>query len=310
MVEIPQPLFCIFIPYMKQNVTFFFLLLSFINFYGQNIPDKKSEAHLSEEDEIIDNLLGEESEEEFLKSTTKFQFIHVSLEYNNKTYFSGRALRIDQFNISPQITYLHSNGIYAGITGIYYDQFTPKWDYTSATLGYGKSFGRDKKYRWSTSYARYFYTNTLRDNPFKNAVSLGFELDNKKKTLGAEIETTYLFGSDNSFQIIGSTYGVLSLSKTKKHHLKLRPQLNIILAEQTIQLSQTFTYRDREFTRYFENNDFGLINTELIIPLQYDVGDFDLELGYRINFPTALEGETNLKVTSSFNFSMSYLFDL
>ncbi len=295
---------------MKKNFTFFFLLFSFLNFYGQDTLDKKSENQLPEEDEIIDNLLGEESEEEFLKSATKFQFIHVSLEYNNRTYFSGRDIRSDQFNISPKISYLHSNGLSIGVMGIYYNQFTPRWDYTSVNVGYGKSFGEEKKMRWSVSYERYFYTNTTRENPFKNAVSLGFELDNIKKTIGTEISTTYLFGNDNSFQIIGSTYGVLSLSKTKKHHLKLRPQLNITLAEQTIQLSQTFTYRDREFTRYFENNDFGLINTELIIPLQYNVGNFDLELGYRINFPTALEGETNLKVTSSFNFSISYLFDL
>ena len=280
-------------------------MFGFVNSFGQETDDL-----LSDEDEIIDNLLGEESVEEFLKSATDFQFLHFSVDYNNKTYFSGRDIGTDQFNMSPQLTYINSNGFFVGITGIYFSEFAPEWDYTAVTLGYGKSFGKDKKYRWSTSYARYFYSDTSEDNPFTNAISLGLEVDNKRKTLGTELSTTYLFGSDNSFQIISSTYGVLSLSKTEKTHLKLRPQLNIVVAEQTIQLSQTFTIRGQQFTRTVQNNDFGLINTQLQIPLQLDVNDFTFELGYIINFPSELEGETNLETTSNFNFSISYLLGL
>ncbi|WP_299162577.1 hypothetical protein [uncultured Tenacibaculum sp.] len=295
---------------MKKTLVLFFLLLSIINFYGQNNSEGTEDVQLLEENEIIDSILEEESEEEFLKSVTKFQFIHLSIEYNNKTYFSGRDIGTDQFNISPQITYLHSNGLYFGLEGVYYDEFAPEWDYTSATIGYGKSFGKNKQYRWETSYDRYFYTNTSGNNPFKNALSFTIEVDNKKKTFGTEVATTYLFGSDNSLQIVSSTYGILNLLKKKHYHLKLQPQLNIVLAEQTIQLSQTFTIRGVQFTRYVQNNDFGLINTQLQIPLQYSTGNVDFELGYIFNFPTALEGETNLKTTGFFNFSMSYLFDL
>ena len=290
---------------MKKLSFFIFLILGIVNLQAQ-----ETDEILSEEDEIIDNLLGEESVEEFLKSATDFQFLHFSIDYNNKTYFSGRDIGTDQFNISPQLTYINSNGFFAGITGIYFSEFAPEWDYTAVTFGYGKSFGKDKKYRWSTSYARYFYSDTSEDNPFTNAISLALEVDNKQKTLGTELSATYLFGSDNSFQLISSTYGVLSLSKTKKSHLKLRPQLNIVVAQQTIQLSQTFTVRGQQFTRTVQNNDFGLINTQLQIPLQFDVNDFTFELGYIVNFPSELEGETNLETTSNFNFSISYLLDL
>jgi len=295
---------------MKKTVILFFLLLGILNCYGQNNSSKKNENDSIEEDEIIDALLGKEDEEEFLRSATRFHFMHVSLEYNNKTYFSGRDIGTDQFNISPQITYLHSSGFFGGLSGVYYDKFSPEWDYTAVTMGYGKNFGKSNKIRWSTSYARYFYTDASEDNPFKNSISLGLEIDNKKKTLGTEIVATYLFGNDTSFQVISTTYGVLSLFKTKKQHLKLRPQLNIVIAQQTIQLTQTFTFREQQSTRYIQNNDFGLINTQLKIPLQYDVNNFDFELGYTINFPTALERETNLKNTSSFNLTISYLFDL
>jgi hypothetical protein len=309
-LEVSQALFCIFIRYMKKTVILFFLLLSVLNCYGQNDSNLKDENDTIEENEIIDAILGGEDYEEFLKSATRFQFIHVSLDYNNRSYFSGRDIGTAKFNISPQLTYLHSNGLFGGLSGVYYDQFSPEWDYTALTIGYGKNFGKSGKYSWSTSYTRYLYTDISEENPFKNSISLGVEIDNKKKTLGTEIVTTYLFGDDTSFQLMSSTYGVLNLIKTKKYHLKLRPQLNIVVAQQTIQLAQTFTFRDQQVTRYIQNNDFGLINTQLHLPLQCNVGNFDFELGYIINFPTALKGETNLKNTNSFNLSMSYLFDL
>lgn len=292
---------------MRKIGLLLLLMFTVLVVNAQDITEKDNTVLSSDEDEIIDNLLGDEIDiDQFLKSIASFQFLYFSVDYNNKTYFSGRDIGTDQFNINPQITYIHSNGFFAGVNGVYYSEFTPKWDYTSLTVGYGQNFGKNKSYRWIGSYARYFYSEGV-DNPFTNAISLGVEATNKKKTLGTELSTTYLFGDDTSFQIISSNYGVISLSKTKKHHLKLRPKLNIVLAQQTIQLAQTFTVRGRIFTRYIQNNDFGLINTQLQIPLQLNYNDFDFELGYIVNFPSALEGETNLKTTSSINFSISYL---
>ena len=299
---------------MKKYIFIVFLFSGLASIFGQETEDV-----LSDEDEIIDNLLGEESVEDFLKSATQFHFINVSVDYNNKTYFSGRDNGTDQFNVSPQLTYINSNGFFTGITGVYFSEFDPKWDYTAITLGYGKSFGKNNMFRWSTSYARYFFSDSTEDNPLTNAVSLGFDIDNIKRTLGADLTSTYLFGSENSFQLVFSTYGSLNLFKTNKYHLRLRPQLNIVWAEQTIQLNQAFstTVSARRPPippppppTNLESNSFGLINTQFQIPLQFDVKEFTFELGYIINFPSELEGETNLETTSNFNFSISYLIDL
>jgi len=292
---------------MKKTGVLLLLIFSVLTIYGQEIPEKDKIALSTEEDEIIDNLLGDDIDvDQFLESIASFQFLYFSVDYNNKTYFSGRDIGTDQFNINPQITYIHSNGFFVGVNGVYYSEFTPNWDYTSVTVGYGQSFGKTKTYKWTSSYARYFYSAGV-DNPFTNAISFGLEATNKKKTLGTELSATYLFGDDTSFQVISSSYGVVNLSKTKEYQLRLRPELNIVVAQQTIQLAQTFTIRGRKFTRYIQNNDFGLINTQLQIPLQLNVGDFDFELGYIVNFPSALEGETGLEITNNINFSISYL---
>lgn len=296
---------------MKKLSFLFFLMFGLVTLYGQ-----ETEELLSDEDQIIDNLLGEESVDDFLKSTTDFQFLNFAVDYNNKTYFSGRDIGTDQFNISPQLTYINSKGFFAGISGVYFSEFTPKWDYTALTLGYGKSFGKDKTYRWSASYARYFFSDDTEDNPLTNAISIGIDIDNNNRTLGTSLTSTYLFGSENSFQVVSSTYGLLNLHKAKNYQLKLRPQLNIVFAQQTIQLTQAFsttTVRRPRPARpplQLESNSFGLINTQLQFPLQLDVNDFTFELGYIFNFPSVLEGESNLENTSNFNFSISYLLDL
>lgn len=292
---------------MKKTGVLLLLIFSVLTIYAQEIPEKDKIALSTEEDEIIDNLLGDDIDvDQFLESIASFQFLYFSVDYNNKTYFSGRDIGTDQFNINPQITYIHSNGFFVGVNGVYYSEFTPNWDYTSVTVGYGQSFGKSKAYKWTSSYARYFYSAGV-DNPFTNAISFGLEATNKKKTLGTELSATYLFGDDTSFQVVSSSYGVVNLFKAKEYQLRLRPELNIVVAQQTIQLAQTFTIRGRKFTRYIQNNDFGLINTQLQIPLQLNVGDFDFELGYIVNFPSALEGETGLEITNNINFSISYL---
>jgi hypothetical protein len=292
---------------MKKISVLFLLIFSVLTVSAQEISEKDKILLSTEEDEIIDDILGDDIDvDQFLKSIASFQFLYFSVDYNTKTYFSGRDIGSDQFNVNPQITYIHSNGFFVGVNGLYYSEFSPKWDYTSLTAGYGQSFGKNKPYAWTSSYARYFYSDGV-DNPFTNEISFGLEATNINKTLGTELTATYLFGDDTSFQLISSNYGIVNLSKTKEYQLRLRPELNIVIAQQTIQLARTFTIKGKQFTKNTQKNDFGLINTQLQIPLQLNTGGFDFELGYIVNFPTALEGETGLGITSNINFSISYL---
>ncbi|MDC1162464.1 hypothetical protein OAT18_03375 [Tenacibaculum sp.] len=284
-----------------------FLVTVFIGFqlYAQEISDVEK----TETDEIIDSLLEEnEITEDLIRSMSNFDFLYFSMSYNNKTYFSGRDVGIDQFNMSPQLTYMSSKGFFVGIAGLYYSEFTPNWDYFSVSTGYGKSFGKKDIFRWSISYARYFYSNEV-DNPYENGVTFRIGVKNKKKTLGTQLSTTYLFGSDNTYQFTSTSYGVVKLFKDKNHQLKIRPQLEILVGKQVVELSRTITIGSHQITRYIENNEFGLINTQLSLPLQYSYKSFDFELGYNVNIPSALTGESNLKTTGFFNLSLAYMFD-
>ncbi|MGG8495372.1 hypothetical protein ACQY1Q_03065 [Tenacibaculum sp. TC6] len=293
---------------MRNVYLIFLVVFSFKTLYAQEAsPEFKNKT--SEEDEIIDNLLNQNEADELFNLSDDLDFLYVSVDYTNNTYFAGRDIGINQFNVTPQLTYINSNGFFINISGVYYSQFTPKWDYTSVSLGYGNTFGKNEQYKWLVYYDRYFFSDE-ENNPFKNAFNVGFEVTNKAKTLGTELTSSILFGSENSIQLTSSTYGEIELYKNKRNELKLRPELRVTVGQQTIQLARTFKYKGREITVYNENNHFGLLNTQLLVPVQYSINNIDFELGYIVNFPSALEGESNLKITQTFAFSIAYMFDL
>ena len=291
---------------MKRILGFLMPLLSFCAF-----SQEATETSIQEQEanEIIDELLSEDSElDTIMDGLENFQFLYVSTSYYTDTYFSGRDIGIDQYSIRPQISYVHSKGFFTSLSGVYYDGFDPNWDYTAATLGYGKGLGKSNQLRFSTTYTRYFYSEGV-TNPFHNAVTIGLGVRNKKRNFGTQLSSTYLFGDDGSFQISSRTYYAIKFLDSKKTNLKFRPQLGIVAGQQTFEMAQTSFQNGTFFISYIENDVFTLINTQLNLPLQLTLGAFDMEMGYNLNFPSAIGTESDLPTTGFFNFSLSYMID-
>ena len=289
--------------YMRQILIFFLPFLSFCTF-SQETSVQEQEA-----DEIIDELLTENLElDDLMDSLSNFQFLYVSITYNNDTYFSGRDIGIDQYNVRPQISYMHSKGFFGSLTGAYYSEFDPNWDFTATTLGYTKGLGKKMLVRYYSSYTKYFYSEGV-ENPFGNAIAVGIGIKNKQRTLGTQLYGTYLFGEDNSFQISSRSSYQFKLINSKKTNLRFRPQLGIVIGQQTFELAQTTFQNGALIIDYIENDVFALINTQLNLPLQLTCNSFDIEFGYNLNFPSAIGDESNLPTTGFFNFSLAYLID-
>lgn len=296
---------------MKKFLVFSFTIFSFFMVNSQEIPNETNEF-----DEIVDELLLEESFNELLVSLTNFHFLYFSFNYNSDTYFSGRDIGVDQFNISPQITYMHSKGFYASISGIVYSEFIPHWDVTIGTVGYGKSFGKNNMFRYYGSFSGYLYSNNDVDGLYNGTANAGISIHNKNRTLGTQISGSYYFGGESTYQIISRSYASLNLLKTPKHNLKFRPQLVFITGTQLVDIGGAPLQKEvlvKETTADEVNltsNIYTLIYTQLNFPLQYNFKSFDFELGYTFNIPSALENETDLKNTGFFNISLGYLLDL
>lgn len=226
---------------MKNIVLFLLLIISVSLTYGQVIEHDFTD----DENEIISKIINEEGFDKFLElAKFKTDFLVISIDYNNNTYFSGRGVGIDQFNIAPQITYFNSLGLFLNFGATYFSEFDPKWDFTSISLGYGNNIVKSNRLRWSVSYDRYFYNNP-EDNPFKNSFNAGVEFDNKGKSIGADIIFSYLFGSENASQFVFSGYKEFKFFEKGSSQFKLKPELRVTVGQQTVQLARTFTFRGR-----------------------------------------------------------------
>ncbi|WP_299526229.1 hypothetical protein [uncultured Lutibacter sp.] len=199
---------------MKKYFSIFLFLFVMFSTYSQISPITEIEK---ERNDILDELFQDDSTmDDFIAAISNFQVLYLSTNYNNKTYFSGRDIGINQYNIRPQITYLNSSGIFASLYGIYYSGLQPKWDVTTATLGYGKYFGTNLLFKYYASYSRYFYNNTI-GNIFKNDISAGLSVRNKKRSLGTQFTASFLFGNEQSIQISSTSYANINLLKLKKY---------------------------------------------------------------------------------------------
>ncbi|MCF8272452.1 MAG: hypothetical protein K9I95_01330 [Flavobacteriaceae bacterium] len=290
----------------KHLLAFWLLLFTVatsVNIYAQ-------EPKEDDIDTLLDELFFNDQQfiNDILDSFNTYNFIYTNVSFNSNTFFSGRDSGIDQFNIVPQISYYSASGFNVSISGMYYEIFSPNWDFTNISVGYYNTIGKDKLFNYNVGYTRYFYSNGW--DTFTNSIDLSLGIRNKSRTLGTKLTSSYLFGTDQSFQVMSRTYANLTLTNEKNFTLKLRPQISFIAAQQTTALEQLNVIGDITTVEYVYNDIFDLLNTQVSIPLNLSTKSWDFEIGYNINFPSRVETEPELKSTNFFSVSIGYLIDL
>lgn len=291
----------------KQDFTFF-RLLSFL--IATSFCSYAQENESVELDILIDELFFEEQQflDEILESDLSYQFLYTNVSFNTNTYFSGRSSGVDQFNIIPQISYYHSSGFNVSLSGVYYQNFDPTWDFTSVSLGYFNTLGNKKNIFYNLGYSRFFFTDGT--NTFTNSIDLSFGLRNHKRTLGTTLSGSYLFGTDNSFQLISNSYVNLNIYRNSKFAIRFRPNLNFIIAKQVVTILRPIRNINGPSFELISENIFDLLNTQINLPLSLTTNSWDFEIGFSQNFPNALPNESELENTNFFTFSIGYMFDI
>ncbi|PQJ80912.1 hypothetical protein BTO18_05190 [Polaribacter porphyrae] len=141
-------------------------------------------------------------------------------------------------------------------------------------------------------------------------MDLNLGVRNKKRTLGTTLAFSYLFGSDESYQIVSNSFASINLKRTSNLALRLRPNISFVIADQNITFVRPVRTPTGPQLRVFTQDVFDLLNTQLSIPISLSTNSWDFELGYNLNLPKALPNETDLSTTGFFNFSVGYMFDL
>jgi len=292
---------------LKNTIKVFGLLLFSM---ATSFCSYAQEENLEDLNGLIDELFFNNQQflDELIESDFSFNFLYTSVSYNSNTFFSGRDSGTDQFNIIPQVSYYHSSGFNASISGIYYQNFDPNWDFTSVSLGYFNAIGKNKNLLYNLGYTKYFYADDFDD--FTNSLDLSLGIRNKNRTLGTTISASYLFGTDNSYQIISNTFANFTLKRTSNFALRFRPSINFIIAKQALAFRGMVFLNGQRTLQTYKYDIFDLLNTQLNFPISLTTNSWDFELGYNLNLPNALVNENTLKTTGFFNLSVGYMFDL
>lgn len=292
---------------MNKKIRLFGLLLFSIATSFCSYSQEKNDENV---DSLIDELFFNDQQflDEMLETNYTYNFIYTSLSYNSNTFFSGRDSGINQFNIIPQISYYHSSGFNASISGIYYENFAPSWDFTSVSLGYFKTFGKSKNWMYNLGYTKYFYSDDFDD--FTNSIDVSLGIRNKKRTLGTTLAASYIFGTDESYQIVSNSFVNFTFSRTANFALRFRPNISFVIANQTFGKYTIRIINGRRFLVYSGTEVFDLLNTQIGFPISFSRKSWDVEIGYYMNLPNAVADETNLNNTSFIGFSLGYLFDV
>ena len=281
----------------------------------------QEETLSKEAEEIIDELFFGKLFEE-----TKENFIYSSLNYNSNTYSSGRDTSLDQYNLSPQVTYLNIKGFFATLTGIYLREIVPAWDLTVLSGGYYFDIDKlSKNINFSTSYSRYFYSQAS-DN-FINSVAFGGSYFSSNGRFFLNINSNYFFGEESFFQLttntsysfrftgsrnkedyIDGTGELIGIGRGEGKDLSLtfNPRISFIISEENIN-PQYYFYK--EFSDS-EKTLFGLINTQIKFPIYLETKRLSFEASYNLNFPRDILKKEILPTTGFFALTMGYLISL
>lgn len=264
-------------------------------------------AQVDRIDSLLNDLVFNESDPLIIpEKPVKFDFIYTGANYNSNTFYAGREVSSDMYNVSGYLFYYNSSGLYAGVSGLWFDQLTPSYANTTLSTGFSKAIDKNKLFTFRTSYSHFFYykTDSVSIYPYTNNFSLGMSF--RKKWIGARVSGSLLFGDDNKITISSAIYSRLTLIKLGKYNkIYTSPELSFFLGPETV--SSTKISVQDTLTSAGIKDAYSLLNTQLYMPVGISLGNFDFEFSYSLNFPTTQDVNITYPTKSYFVISIGYL---
>ncbi len=289
-----------------------------------NAQDADSLLHVQSDSSFLstfeDDLSAYDSLEIFLLIDSMMQInVEVSsqfvtrLSYNSNVLYTGRTLGIDQFGLTPGISYYHKSGFYGDVSGYWSNDFEPKYYLTTVSAGYMTSISK-----WMSiigSYDHYFYNLEEGSLPYTNALSVTPYLE-----FGPVIFTpsySFYFGERNAHRIMpGLGFNLEKSNFLGFKRIAITPTFYTLFGNEIV-TEIRFPENARELLRrlrqdlpwfeIIEHNVFGIMNYSFSIPLAAYTNKWGFFVSYNYSIPKALEGETlELENTGFLAGSISY----
>jgi hypothetical protein len=273
---------------------------------------QESRAQEEQLDSLLDVIVFEDEElVSLLTGKKNYQFLYARTHFENRSYFSGRDIGIEQYNYSAQLSYFHSAGVNLAVGMIWYSQFNPKLYATSLSAGYSGKIGKNNDYRYRASYNRYLFSkmDSVDAHAFNSAFAAGLTID--KGFIGTRFDLALLTGDETAGQASIDLFGDITLVKLGTFDkIKFEPEISFFLGKEIMAYYELGGPGQNQEYYLVEDSEFGLLNMALHFPISIDFKNFDLELAYNINFPNSTVSEEDLPMTSYFNLSLGYIISL
>ncbi|PZX13435.1 hypothetical protein LX69_02691 [Breznakibacter xylanolyticus] len=241
----------------------------------------------------IDLLDGQDAE--------RYDFVYLGTAYSNRTFYAGREVGDGMMNQSWYAYYYGACGLFAGASGAWYDGLTPAYSSTSLSVGYGGYFSDSKRVAYRFSYSRYLYHDEVvaDESLYQNNINVG--LSYRKGWFGARGGVNYLFGDEQKLGFYGALYSRLKLAGFgAQNALFMVPEVSAFVGKEWVNVT-----RDGQLV-YDEL--YGLMNTQVIIPLEVSLGNFDVEVSGVANFPFTRDELVSYPASLYLMMSVGYVF--
>lgn len=265
----------------------------------------------------VDSVFHKEGELSFNDSLTIFRLIDslmtlesiessqlaVRVGYNSNVLSAGRTLGIEQFGLSPGISYYHKSGFFADVTTYWSKDYDPNLYLTTTSVGYMHLFSG--KFSAIASYDHYFYHQLDEDIfvPYTNALTVSPYLE--LKPFSFRLDYSFYFGDAYANRIMPG----VSVNLKRKNFMgfdrvSFYPSIYLLLGDETItefEYVEPKTLREAidNFRNYgmrygievTERNVFGIMNYAFSLPVNFSIKNWLFNISYTYSIPQALDGE-------------------
>ncbi len=287
---------------MKQTFLFIFIIITAISAQGQNEE---------EVDSLLNDLYFEETDlYELFDGNTNFHFIYFITSFNSDTYYAGRQIGENKYNISGQMYYFISNGLYFGASGVNYSHLDPGFRSAVISAGYTKSLKNFSFLRYRLSYDRFIYVNmgTSFEPTYNSDINAGISL--KYKMIGTRFDYTLLMGNE-----YGNLYSLDFFSKIKLlklgnyDRIQFEPEVSFFYGSDMVEYDLNAHMIDDPFyePNYVQKKEFGLLNSQISLPISVAYHNFDFEVSYHFQFPKSLDPAYYYEKSGFWSVSLAYI---
>jgi hypothetical protein len=222
-------------------------------------------------------------------------------------FFAGRDFNTQQFGLNAGATYYHKSGFLGGISGYWYSDSPPRYNLTAIGVGYSHEIL--KNWLLNLSYDCLWFTESQSDNPLNHNLAISTNYDFGPVNVG--VDYGFLTGGENAHRLsanLGAYIPIYEVWIFDK--ISFSPNVSVFWGTNNISLSRLpgrLQSRVIQNAR-FDTEEFGLMNINLAIPIQFKIKRFKFNFTYNYSFPQTLfpRLERNLHEIGFFSTSLSY----